>query len=52
MRCVHVHRVRFGRWLSGTLRWLGVPRVDPSFTILAMAASVEASERGATHRTR
>ena len=42
MRFVYIHLVLFGLWIAVNLGWLGVPRFDPSFTILAMAASVEA----------
>ncbi len=43
MTFVYLHLVIFGLWIVinlGWIRWL--PRFDPSFVILAMAASVEA----------
>jgi len=42
MRFVYIHLVIFGLWIAINLGWLGLPRFDRSFTILAMAASVEA----------
>lgn len=42
MRFVYIHLVVFGLWIAINLGWLGLPRFDRSFTILAMAASVEA----------
>jgi uncharacterized membrane protein len=42
LRFVYIHVVLFGLWIAVNLGWLGVPRFDRSFTILAMAASVEA----------
>lgn len=40
---VYLHLVIFGFWIVINLGWVpGVPRFDPSFVILAMAASVEA----------
>lgn len=42
MRFVYIHLVLFGLWIAVNLGWLGLPRFDRSFTILAMAASVEA----------
>ncbi len=43
MRFVYVHLVIFGLWIIVNLGWVpGVPQFDPSFVILAMAASVEA----------
>ncbi|HEU4642683.1 MAG TPA: DUF1003 domain-containing protein [Gemmatimonadaceae bacterium] len=42
MRFVYIHLVVFGLWIAINLGWLGLPRFDRSFTILAMVASVEA----------
>lgn len=42
MRFVYIHLVLFGLWIAWNLGWLGLPRFDAQFTILAMAASVEA----------
>ncbi|HEU0013113.1 MAG TPA: DUF1003 domain-containing protein [Longimicrobium sp.] len=42
MRFVYLHLVIFGLWILVNLGWLGLPRFDPSFVVLAMAASVEA----------
>ncbi len=43
MRFVYIHLVIFGIWITANLGWLPpLPRFDPSFVILAMAASVEA----------
>jgi len=43
MLFVYLHLVIFGAWITVNLGWLpGVPRFDPSFVVLAMAASVEA----------
>lgn len=43
MTFVYLHAVLFGLWIAVNLGWLpGVPRFDPSFVVLAMAASVEA----------
>jgi uncharacterized membrane protein len=43
MRFVYIHLVLFGAWIVVNLGWIpGVPRFDRSFTVLAMAASVEA----------
>jgi uncharacterized membrane protein len=39
---VYIHLVLFGAWITINLGWTPVPRFDPSFVILAMAASVEA----------
>jgi len=39
---VYLHLVLVGLWIAINLGWLGLPRFDPSFVILAMAASVEA----------
>lgn len=43
MAFVYLHLVLFGGWIIANL-WMipGIPRFDPSFTVLAMAASVEA----------
>jgi uncharacterized membrane protein len=43
MTFVVLHVVLFGAWIAINLDWLpGVPRFDPTFVVLAMAASVEA----------
>jgi uncharacterized membrane protein len=42
MRFVYLHLVIFGLWIAINVGWLPLPRFDPSFVILAMAASVEA----------
>ncbi len=43
LRFVYIHVVLFGAWIVVNLGWVpGVPRFDRSFTVLAMAASVEA----------
>ena len=42
MTFVYIHLVLFGLWIAINLGWLGLPRFDRSFTVLAMAASVEA----------
>lgn len=43
MPFVYIHVAIFGLWIVINLGWTpGIPRFDPSFVILAMAASVEA----------
>jgi uncharacterized membrane protein len=43
MAFVYIHLALFGSWIAVNLGWVpGVPRFDESFTVLAMAASVEA----------
>ena len=43
MRFVYLHIAIFGAWIIVNLGWIpGIPKFDPSFVILAMAASVEA----------
>jgi uncharacterized membrane protein len=43
MTFVAVHVVIVGLWIAVNLGWVpGAPRFDPSFVVLAMAASVEA----------
>ena len=43
MLFVCIHLALFGFWIIANLNWiLGIPAWDPSFVILAMAASVEA----------
>ncbi|HEX2092865.1 MAG TPA: DUF1003 domain-containing protein [Longimicrobiaceae bacterium] len=40
---VYIHLIVFGLWIAVNLEWIpGVPRFDPTFVVLAMAASVEA----------
>ena len=41
VRFVHVHLARFGLWIAINLGWLGLPRFDRSFTVLAMAAMAD-----------
>jgi uncharacterized membrane protein len=43
MAFVYIHLAFFSAWIAVNLGWVpGVPRFDRSFTVLAMAASVEA----------
>ena len=43
MRFVYLHLGLFGFWIIANLGWVpGIPAWDPSFVVLAMAASVEA----------
>ena len=42
MRFVYIHLLLYGLWIAINLGWLGLPRFDPTFVILAMVASVEA----------
>ena len=42
MPFVYIHLVLFGGWIAVNLGVTPLPRFDPSFVILAMAASVEA----------
>jgi uncharacterized membrane protein len=42
MRFVYLHVVVFGLWIAINLGWLPVRPFDPTFVVLAMAASVEA----------
>jgi uncharacterized membrane protein len=42
MRFVYIHLALFGLWIALNLGWLGIAPFDRSFTVLAMAASVEA----------
>ncbi|HUR46891.1 MAG TPA: DUF1003 domain-containing protein [Candidatus Saccharimonadales bacterium] len=43
MRFVYLHLLIFGLWIAINLGWIPfIPRFDPSFVVLAMAASVEA----------
>jgi uncharacterized membrane protein len=42
MRFVYIHLVLYGLWIVWNLGWLGLPRFDRSFVVLAMEASVEA----------
>lgn len=42
MRFVYLHLVVFGLWIVVNLPWSPLPRFDPSYVVLAMAASVEA----------
>jgi uncharacterized membrane protein len=39
---VYIHLTLFGSWIVWNLGWLGLPRFDESFVVLAMVASVEA----------
>src|ERR1700716_413263 len=43
MRFVYIHAFLFAGWVVWNLGWIpGLPLFDPSFVVLAMAASVEA----------
>jgi uncharacterized membrane protein len=42
MTFVLLHLVIFGVWIVVNLGWVGIKPFDPSFTVLAMVASVEA----------
>jgi uncharacterized membrane protein len=42
MRFAYIHLAVFGAWIIANLPWVPVTKFDPSFTGLAMAASVEA----------
>jgi uncharacterized membrane protein len=42
MPFVYVHLVIFGVWIGWNLKWVPLPKFDPSYVILAMWASVEA----------
>lgn len=42
MLFVYIHLFIYGLWIVINLGWLGLPKFDPSFVILAMVASVEA----------
>lgn len=42
MLFVYIHLLLFGGWIVVNLGWTPLPRFDPSFVVLAMAASVEA----------
>jgi uncharacterized membrane protein len=43
MRFVYLHLAIYTLWIINSLGWMpGAPRLDPSFVILAMVASVEA----------
>jgi uncharacterized membrane protein len=42
MQFVYIHIVLIGAWIFWNLGWFGLEKFDPSFVILAMAASVEA----------
>ena len=42
MLFVYLHLTYFGIWIIWNLGWLGLEPFDPSFVVLAMAASVEA----------
>ena len=42
MLFVYIHLGLYGLWIVINLGWLGLPKFDPSFVILAMVASVEA----------
>src|SRR5688500_17303982 len=39
MKFVYLHLVLFGGWIVINLKWTPFPKFDPSFVILAMAAS-------------
>ena len=42
MTFVYIHLVLFGAWIAWNVGWLPLRPFDPQFTVLAMAASVEA----------
>lgn len=42
MTFVVIHLVLFGGWIIVNLGWTPIPAFDPTFVVLAMAASVEA----------
>jgi uncharacterized membrane protein len=42
MAFVYFHLVLYGTWIAWNLGWLGLPKFDESFVVLAMEASVEA----------
>lgn len=42
MRFVAIHLVLFGGWIIWNLKWMPLPKFDPTYVILAMWASVEA----------
>jgi uncharacterized membrane protein len=42
LRFVYIHLVLYGAWIFINLGWTPLPRFDPTFVVLAMAASVEA----------
>ena len=42
MNFVYLHLVLYGGWIVVNLPWVPLPKFDPSYVILAMAASVEA----------
>jgi uncharacterized membrane protein len=42
MAFVYIHLFIFGLWILINLGWIPLPKFDPQFIILAMAASVEA----------
>jgi uncharacterized membrane protein len=42
LRFVYIHLVLYSAWIVINLGWTPLPRFDPTFVVLAMAASVEA----------
>jgi uncharacterized membrane protein len=42
MRFVYIHLAIYGLWIILNLPWVPLPHFDPTFVVLAMAASVEA----------
>src|SRR5918999_1611899 len=42
MRFVYIHLAVYGLWIIVNLPWVPLPHFDPTFGVLAMAASVEA----------
>lgn len=42
MPFVYLHLMLFGTWIVWNLKWMPLPKFDPSYVILAMWASVEA----------
>jgi uncharacterized membrane protein len=42
MLFVYIHLILFGGWIIWNVGWIGLKPFDPTFVVLAMAASVEA----------
>jgi uncharacterized membrane protein len=42
MKFVYLHLAIYGAWIVVNLPWVPLPKFDPSYVVLAMAASVEA----------
>ncbi len=43
MKFVYIHLALFGGWIIANLPWMPWPKFDPTYVILAMFASVEAT---------